>query len=146
MSNASWWALLISGDLLVDDCGDLLGVVAAVTDVAAQERFRVAGSELDRSQPLGHPVLGDHGACQVCRLVDVVAGPGGRVVEDQLLGRPAAHHVRQLVEQLRASVGVLVLLRQHHGVAESPAARQDGDLLHRVGAGSAAATSAWPPS
>ena len=61
--------------------------------------------------------------------------PGGRVVEDQLLGRAAAHHVGQLVEQLGAGVGVLVVLRQHHRVAERPAARQDRHLLHGVGAG-----------
>ena len=97
------------GDLLVDDRGDLLGVVATVTDVAAQEGFGVAGTELDRPEPLGHPVLGHHGARHGGGLLDVVAGAGGRVVEDQLLGRPAAHHVRELVEQLGTGVGVLVL-------------------------------------
>ena len=123
------------GDLLVDDRGDVLGVVAVVADVAAQERLGVVGAELDRAQPLGHAVLGDHRPGQVGGLLDVVAGAGGRVVEDHLLRRPAAHHVGELVEQLGAGLGVLVLVRQHHRVAEGPAARQDRDLVHRVGAG-----------
>ncbi len=118
--------------LLVDDPGDLLGVVAGVADVAAQERLGVAVAQLDRAQPLGHAVLGDHRARHGGGLLDVVAGAGGRVVEDHLLGGPAAEHVGELVEHLRARLGVLVGVRQHHRVAERPAARQDRHLVHRV--------------
>ncbi len=121
--------------LLVDDRGDVLGVVPGVAEVAAQERLVVALAELDRTEPLGHAVLGDHRAGERGRLLDVVAGAGGRVVEDHLLGRAAAHHVGELVEHLRAGLGVLVLVGQHHRVAQRPAARQDRHLVHRVGAG-----------
>ena len=45
-------------DLLVDDAGDLLGVVALVAHVAAEERpRRCRWPELDRADPLGHAVL-----------------------------------------------------------------------------------------
>src|SRR6476619_6802174 len=47
----------------------------------------------------------------------------------------APEHVGQLVEHLRAGLGVLVLVGQHHRVAECPTTRQDRDLVHGVGAG-----------
>ena len=122
-------------DLLVDHRGDLLGVVALVAHVAAQERLGGAVAELDRAEALGHAVLGDHRAGQVGGLLDVVAGTGGDVVEDQRLGGHAAEHVGELVEHLAARLGVLVLVGQHHRVAQRATARQDRDLVHRVGAG-----------
>src|SRR3954449_11552756 len=88
--------------LLVHDRRDVLGVVAGVPEVPAQERLRVVVAELDGAEALGHAVLGDHRPGHRGRLVDVVAGSGGRVVEDHLLGRPTAEHVRQLVEELRS--------------------------------------------
>ncbi|CAM4039424.1 hypothetical protein NOMA109596_19235 [Nocardioides marinus] len=129
--------LLVGGgqevlDLLVDDRGDGLGVVAGVTEVAAQERLGAGLAELDGPEPLGHAVLRDHRAGQVGGLLDVVAGAGGGVVEDHLLRRPAAEHVGQLVEHLAARLGVLVGVGQHHRVAERPAAGQDRDLVDRV--------------
>ncbi len=102
--------------------------------VAAQERLGVGVAQLDRAEGVGHAVLGDHRAGQAGGLLDVVAGTGGRVVEDHLLGRAPTEHVGELVEHLRAGLGVLVLVGQHHRVAEGPAARQDRDLVHRVGA------------
>ena len=65
-------------DLLVDRGGGLLGVVARVAHVAAQEGLGVAVAELDRAEALGHAVLGHHRAGQAGRLLDVVAGTGGR--------------------------------------------------------------------
>ena len=122
-------------DLLVDDRGDLFGVVALVAHVAAQERLGVAVAELDRAEPVTHAVLRDHRAGEVGRLLDVVAGTAGDVVEDQRLGRHAAEHVGQLVEHLAARLAVLVLVGQHHRVAQRATARQDRHLVHRVGAG-----------
>ncbi len=103
-------------------------------EVAAEERLGATGAELDGSQPLGHAVLRHHRPGHIGGLFDVVAGTGRRVVEDQFLGSPAAHHVGELVEQFRPGIGVLVLLRQHHRVAQGPAARQDRHLLHGIGA------------
>jgi hypothetical protein len=105
-----------------------------VADVAADERLRVALTELDRAEPLGHAVLRHHRAGEGRGLLDVVGGARGRVVEDQLLGRASAEHVGQPVEHLAAGGGVLVLVGQHHRVAERAAAGKDGDLAHRVAA------------
>src|SRR3954447_14744891 len=95
--------------LLVDDRGDVLGVVLGVPEVAAQERLAVALAELDRTEPVGHAVLGDHRPGHRGRLLDVVAGAGGGVVEDHLLRSATAHHVGQRVEQLAAGLAVLVV-------------------------------------
>ena len=98
-----------------------------------EERLAAVLAELDRTDPLAHAELRDHRAGRRGGLLDVVGGAGRRVVEDDLLGRPAAQHVGQLVEHLVAGRGVLVLVRQHHRVAEGAAAGQDRDLVHRVG-------------
>ena len=87
-------------DLVVDRRGDLLGVVALCDHLAAQERLAVAGAELERAEPLAHAVLGDHAAGDRGGLLDVVGRAGGRLVEDQLLGGPAAEQHGQLVQHL----------------------------------------------
>ena len=68
-------------------------------------------------------------------LLDVVGGPGGGVAEDELLGHAPAHGVDELVEQLVAGGGVLVVAGHDHGVAQGLAARQDRHLGDRVGVG-----------
>ena len=120
-------------DLLVDRGRDLLGVVPAVRHLAAQERLAVAGAELAGAEPLAHPVLGDHAAGDLAGLLDVVGRTGGGLVEDQFLGGPAAEQHGQLVHHLGPADQELVLGRGRRGVAERPAARDDRDLVHRVG-------------
>ena len=119
--------------LLVDRGGDVLGVVAGVTEVAAHEDLALLLPVADRAETLGHAVLRHHRAGDCGRLLDVVGRAGGRVVEDELLGRATAEHVGQLVEHLRTRRRVLVLVRQDHRVAERATTRQDRDLVHRVG-------------
>ena len=119
--------------LVVDHRGDALGVVALVAHVAAEEDLARPGPELDRAHALAHAELGDHLARGGGGLLDVVGGAGGGVVEDQLLGHPAAHRVGELVEQLVARGRVLVLERHHHRVPERPPAGQDRHLGDRVG-------------
>src|SRR6478735_9206075 len=119
-------------DLFVDERGDLFRVVALVSHLPAHERLGVVSTELDRTEALRHAVLRDHRAGRGSGLLDVVGGTGRRVVEDQLLGRAPAQHVRQLVEHLVARRGVLVLLREHHRVTEGTAAGEDRDLVDRV--------------
>ena len=75
--------------------GDVLGVVALVAHVAAEEDLAVGLAELDRAEPLVHAELRDHRAGDRGRLLDVVARTGRRVVEDQLLGDAATQRVRE---------------------------------------------------
>ena len=131
--------LVVSGldqatDLLVDNAGNRLRVVALMAHVATEEDL-AAGvlAELDGTDPLTHAELRHHPPGQAGGLLDVVAGSGRRVMEDHLLRDPTAKGEGQLVEHLVASGGVLVVQRHHHGVAQGPATRQDGDLGDRVG-------------
>src|SRR3954451_9681462 len=96
--------------LLVHDRRDVLGVVAGVPEVPAEERLGVVVAELDGAEALGHAVLGDHRPGHRGRLVDVVTGSGRGVMEDHLLRRPTAQHVRELFEELGPGLGVLVLV------------------------------------
>ncbi len=120
-------------DLFVDQRGDLFRVVALVSHLTSEEGLGVVPAELDRAEPLGHAVLRDHRAGEAGGLLDVVGGTRGRVVEDELLRRAAAQHVGQLVQHLVARGGVLVLVRQHHRVAQGTASGEDGDLVDRIG-------------
>src|SRR5918997_3618206 len=110
-------------DLRVDVGGDGLGVVRPGAHVAAEERLGLVAAVLYRAEPGAHAVLGDHGPRHGGRLLDVVAGAGGGLVEDELLGRPATEGVREGVDHLRPGLGVLVLGRQHERVPERATAR-----------------------
>src|SRR3954471_13338429 len=122
-------------DLLVDLLGDVFGVVALVAHVAAEEDLTLALPETDRAEGVAHAVLHDHRAGDLRCLLDVVRRAGGRLVEDELLGGAPAERVGEHVHHLAARLGVLVLLRQHEGVPEGAAARQDRHLVHGVGVG-----------
>ena len=122
-------------DLFIDPGSGDVGVVTPPTTAHAHEGLRVAGAELDRAERLGHAVLRDHRAGDLGGLLDVIAGAGGRIVEDHLLGGAATEHVGHLVEQLPTGLRVLVLVGHDHRVAQRATARQDRDLLHGVVAG-----------
>ena len=126
-------------DLLVDRLGDLVAVVALLADLAAEEHELVALPERERAELVAHPELGDHPASQVGRLLDVVAGTGRRVAEDQALRDVAAEQAGDLVLELGLGLEVAVLLREGHRVAEGHAAADDRDLARpgRTSAGSA---------
>ena len=133
-------------DLLVDGPGDLVAVVALLADLAAQEDQLVALAERQRAELVAHAELGDHPAGQVGRLLDVVAGTGRGVAEDQPLGDVAAEEPGDLVLELGLALEVAVLGRQGHRVAEGHAAADDRDLGDRVALGRIRWTTAWPPS
>ena len=119
--------------LVVDDLGGDIGVVTLLTGRHAQEWLGIPRAQLDGADRGRQTVLGHHGTSHLGGLLDVVGGTGRRVVEDELLGCPSAHHVGHGVEQLTTSLGVLVGIGHDHRVAQGTSARQDGDLLHRIG-------------
>ncbi len=124
-----------AADLFVDGARDLFGVVAGVPHVAAQEHLPLPLAVLDRAEALRHAVLGDHRPRDTRGLLDVVGRASGRVVEHQFLGRTTTEHVRELVEHLGSTLGVLLLIGEHHRVAQRPTTGQDRDLVDRVVAG-----------
>ena len=66
-------------------------------------------------------------------LLDVAGGAGGDVVEEELLGHPAAEGDDDVLKELRIGVEVLqVLLRAEIGRAAARAAGDDGDIVHGV--------------
>ena len=80
-----------AADFLVDDLRRVLGVVARLAHLAAEERMLLGVAEEDRADPLAHAPLGDHHPGQPGRLLEVVGDARLEVVEDEPLGGPAAH-------------------------------------------------------
>src|SRR5665811_690802 len=73
-------------------------------------------TELDGTDALTHAILRHHPSGQGGDFLDVVAGARRRVVEDHFLRDPTAQGEGQLVEDLVAGRGVLVVQRHDHGV------------------------------
>ena len=111
---------------------DVVRVVALLADLAAEEDQLVALPEGQRAELVAHPELGDHAAREVGRLLDVVAGAGGRVAEHEALRDVAAEQAGDLVLELGLALQVAVLGGQGHRVAEGHAAADDRDLGDRV--------------
>ena len=122
-------------DLLVDRLGDVVRVVPLLADLAAEEHELVALPERERAEPVAHAVFGDHPACPVGRLLDVVRRAGGGVAEDQALGGVAREHPGDLVFELGLALEVTILHRQTHRVAQGHTPADDGHLLDRVALG-----------
>src|SRR4029078_11060615 len=78
----------------------LVRVVALLTHAPAEEDHLVALPEGQRAEAIAHAELGDHPPCEVARLLDVVAGAGRGVPEDQALRDVAAEQARDLVLEL----------------------------------------------
>ena len=83
-----------------------------------------------RHAPLAHHVLGDVGGA-----LDVVRGAARHVVHEELFGDAPAHQHRDLRLEEALRVGVAIGLRQLHRHAHRAAARDDRDLVQRVGVG-----------
>src|SRR5213594_692157 len=122
-----------AANLLVDEGGHLFRIVALLAEVAAEEYELLLVAHRHGAELLRHAPLRDHAAGHLRRALDVVLGSGRDVVEDDLLRHPAAHDAGDLVHELVARDEVLVLLGKAQGPAESHAAGDDRDLVHRVG-------------
>ena len=120
-------------DFLVDDLRGVLGVVAGLAHLAAQERVLLGGAEEDRADALAHAPLGDHHPGQPGGLLQVARGAGGQVVEDEPLGGAAAQRHGQVGLDLALVDPDPVLLGEELGDAQRPAAGDDRHLVDRVG-------------
>ena len=93
-----------AAELVVDLDRGRLGVVGGLREVAAEEDLLFLLAEGHRTELLAHAPLADHLARELGRLLDVVAGAGRHVAEDQLFRGAAAEEDRQVVlEELARS-------------------------------------------
>src|SRR5262245_25195817 len=120
-------------DLAVDQQGSLLAVVLLPGHLAAEEDVLLVLAEGERPELVGHAPLADHLARHLGGLLEVITSAGRLLIQHDLLGGPAAQQDRDAVDQVVLRVVVLVVDRQLLRQAESAAARDDRDLVHRVG-------------
>jgi hypothetical protein len=102
----------------------------------------VLGGEKDRTpltgvgreaEGLAHAVLDDHRPGDIGGSRQIVAGPGGHAVEEDLLRHPAAEQDIDLRQQFVGAHQVAVLGRPLLGIAEGgKAAGDDRNLVHRL--------------
>src|SRR5438034_8270302 len=99
-------------DLAVDGEGGLLAGILRARDLATEEDVLLVLAEGERAQLLGHAPLAHHLARHLGRLLEVVAGAGGLLVEHDLLRGAPAQENRDAVDQVLLGVVVLVVERQ----------------------------------
>ena len=119
-------------DLRVDLVRGRFRIVLRAAEVPAQEDLPLRLAEGERSE-LAHAPFADHLAGEIGRLFDVVPGAGRHVAEEPLFGDAAAHHDGDRRLEVFLRVRVLVLDRELHRHAQRAAARDDRDLVDRVG-------------
>ena len=122
-------------DLLVDLVGDLGRVVRVRREVPPEEHLVVGLAERLRAELLAHAEARDHLLGELGGPLDVVAGTGGDVADRDLLGDTAAEDHGEVVEHLAAWCRGTCPPRAGQRVAERAAARDDRDLVDRVGVG-----------
>jgi hypothetical protein len=138
-------ALVIAVDhpphFLVDDMRGDVRHLLVLGDAAAQEHFARLFAVGLRTQAIRQAPTSDHVARQLGGPLDVVGGARGHGIgsEHQFFGHAAAEQRRDAAFQLTLARAVAILFRQEHGDAQRTAARNDGDLVHRVMLGNAQA-------
>ena len=81
------------------------------------------------------PHCGDHPASHLGGTLEVVGGAGGHLPHEHFFGNAPAEQHRDVLQNLLLVHAVAVLLGQLHGHAQRTSARNDGDLVHRIGLG-----------
>ena len=104
-------------------------------DFAAQENRFFLLSKRKRPQRTHAPVA-NHLAGNVGCAFDIISCACGDVAEENFLSGASAHQNRERALEISLRVGVLVIDRELHGQAQGHAARDNGDLVQRIGAGS----------
>ena len=123
-----------AGDLLVEQLGGLVAVLAAAGHQVLAEEHLLLAAPRHRADAVAHAPLADHPAGDRRRLLEVVGGAAVEVAEDDLLGDSATHRLADDVLEVLLRVRV-ALLRQAPRDAEGHASRQDRHLVQRVAVG-----------
>ena len=119
-------------NLLVNLRGGLLGIVRDMTHLLAEERIAAVRTIRNRTKTVAHAVLCDHRADDLRGALNVVRCARGNIVKHQGFRHTAAQQHDELLAHLVAALVGLILRRQVHRVAACHAARDDGNLVHRV--------------
>jgi len=112
-----------------------LGHVGGLGDGATQKHFAFIFSINHGTQGGGHAIAHDHIAGNLGSALKVVAGARGHLFHEHFFGNAAAKQHADLVQHVLAVVAVTIALGQAHGDTQSTAARNDGDLVHRIALG-----------
>src|SRR5581483_10722681 len=130
-------ALILIGDellhFLVDLDRGVFAVVLVLGDLAAEEDLLFLLAEGERPHRVAHAPLADHLARELGRAFEIVAGAGRQAVHRDLFGDAAAEENRDLILQVGARVVVFLVGRELLREAERHAARDDRDLVNRIG-------------
>ena len=122
-------------DLDVDFLGHVVSVVPLLADFPSQEHHLLPLAEGAGSQGLAHAVPLDHAQGNLSGLLQVVAGAGRDLVEDQFLGHPSTHGYGQHVLELVLSPEITVFLGKQGRMPAHVAPGHDGNLVDPVGVG-----------
>src|SRR5690606_11063418 len=131
------------GVLFVDDLADFgidllhggLGDVPGLGHAATQEDLAFVLGIHHGPKRIGHAVTGDDVAGNGGGPFEDVGRAGGHLIHEDLFGDAPATQHHDHVQQSFLVHDVAVAFGQLHGDAQRPAARNDGDLVHRVGLG-----------
>ena len=129
--------------LLINDAADfgvhllhgLLAHIGRFCDRAAQKYLALVLCVNHRPKRIGHPVTGHHVTSDLGGPLKIVAGASGHLLHENFFGNTPSKQHTDLVQHVLAVVAVAVLGRQAHGHTQSAAARNHGDLVHRVALG-----------
>ena len=113
----------------------LLAHIGRFCDRAAQKHLALVLCVNHRPKRIGHPVTGHHVTSDLGGPLKIVAGASGHLLHENFFGNTPPKQHTDLVQHVLAVVAVAVLGRQAHGHTQSAAARNHGDLVHRVALG-----------
>ena len=118
---------------LVDEFGYTFTVVAFMAQALAEEDLVLLFAEDHGTQFRAHAQAGDHLAGDAGDALQVAGCTAADFVEDDFFGSPAAEGDADLSQVIRLRFIRPVFFGQHHGIAASPAARDDRDFMDRIG-------------
>src|SRR5262245_22082200 len=121
-------------DFLIDLDRGVFAVILMLSDLASQEDLLFLLAESQRAE-IRHTELANHLARQVGCALDVVRGAGRDLAEEDVFGKAATHQNRDRTFDVIAAVSVAVAFWQLLGQAQSHSARNDRDLVNRIGVG-----------
>ena len=95
---------------LVDLFRSLLAEVAMLIDLATEEDLFIFLAESDRAERT-HSEFTDHAASEIRRLLDIIAGTGSHLLQEDLFSNASAHHDGQTSFEIFLRIGVLIIDR-----------------------------------